>query len=59
MNRLVRAWGRVPAAVDERTVADDLLAATAPIGLLLDRGFLSHAWAANQRACGTARIPGR
>jgi hypothetical protein len=45
-SRLVRAWEIVPAAVDERAVADDLLADASPRGLLLDRGFLRRAWAA-------------
>lgn len=44
--RLVRAWGLVPAAVDERAVADDLLTGVRCAGLLLDRGFLSAPWAA-------------
>ena len=53
-SRLVRAWGLVPAAVDERAVADGLLdGAAPPDGLLLDRGFLGRAWAAEQRARGT------
>ena len=43
-SRLVRAWGIVPAAVDERQVADDLLEGTQPSGLLLDRGFAGQAW---------------
>jgi hypothetical protein len=51
--RLVRAWGIAPAAVDERAVADDLLGAARPAGLLLDRGFLGRAWAAGHRARGT------
>lgn len=51
--RLVRTWEIVPAAVDERAVADDLLGATRPVGLLLDRGFLGRAWAATQAARGT------
>ncbi len=44
--RLVRGWGIVPAAVDERQVADELLegARAAPLGLLLDRGFRGHHW---------------
>lgn len=60
--RLVRAWGLVPAAVDERAVADALLDGTAPpAGLLLDRGFLGRAWAAAHRARGTRVVhtPGR
>jgi Transposase DDE domain len=54
--RLVRARRIVPAAVDERAVADDLLAGPAPAGLLLDRGFLGRAWAAGHRARGTAVV---
>ena len=45
-SRLVRAWSLVPAAVDERAVADDLLLGVNCQGLLLDRGFLSAPWAA-------------
>lgn len=52
-SRLVRAWALVPAAVDERAVADDLLAAAAPAGLLLDQGFRSRPWAAAHRERGT------
>ena len=52
--RLVRAWGIVPAAVDERAVADALLdGEPPPAGLLLDRGFLGRSWAATHRARGT------
>ena len=51
--RLVRAWGIVPAAVDERAVADGLLAGVIPAGLLLDRGFVGRAWADTHRARGT------
>jgi hypothetical protein len=60
-SRLVRTWGLVPAAVDERAVADGLLAGAAPAGLLLDRGFLGAAWAAAHRARGTRVVhaPGR
>jgi hypothetical protein len=59
--RVVRAWGLVPAAVDERAVADGLLAGAAPVGLLLDRGFLGRAWAAAPRRRGTRVVttPGR
>src|SRR5262249_29151523 len=46
--RLVRRWGIVPAAVDERAVADGLLEGAAPAGLLLDCGFAGRAWAAAQ-----------
>jgi Transposase DDE domain len=53
-SRLLRAWGIVPAAVNERDVADGLLAGTpAPAGLLLDREFTGRAWAGEQAACGT------
>jgi hypothetical protein len=54
--RLVRSWGIVPAAVDERAVADGLLEGTTPPGLLLDRGFVRRAWAADHRARGTAVV---
>jgi len=59
--RLVRAWGIVPAAVDERQVAEALLEGTRPGGLLLDRGFTGRAWAAAQEAQGTRVVltPGR
>ena len=59
--RLVRAWGLVPAAVDERAVADGLLEGSPPAGLLLDRGVLGRAWAARHRARGTRVVcaPGR
>jgi Transposase DDE domain len=52
-SRLVRAWEIVPAAVDERAVADDLLGGEAPAGLLLDRGFLRRTWAAEYERRGT------
>jgi hypothetical protein len=60
-SRVVRAWGIVPAAVDERAVADALLAGTVPRGLLLDRGFAGQAWKARQHARGTQVVltPGR
>ena len=54
--RLVRAcaWGMVPAAVDERAVADALRdGGPPPDGLLLDRGFLGQRGAADQRPRGT------
>jgi hypothetical protein len=44
--RLVRAWSLVPAAVDERTVAEDLLEGVRDVFLLLDRGFVGRAWVA-------------
>ena len=50
--RLVRAWGLVPAAVDERAVADDLLDGASPAGLLLDRGFVRRSWAEAYRRRG-------
>jgi hypothetical protein len=53
-SRLVRAWSIVPAAVNERDVADDLLADhSPPAGLLLDRGFVGKAFAARQAQRGT------
>jgi hypothetical protein len=51
--RLIRRWGIVPAAVDERAVADALLGPVCPTGLLLDRGFVGRAWAAAHAARGT------
>lgn len=51
-SRLVRAWAIVPAAVDERKVADGLLEGAAVAGLLLDRGFVSRPWAAGYAARG-------
>lgn len=52
-SRLVRGWGIVPAAVDERQVADALLGDACPVGLLLDRGFAGRAWVAQQAQRGT------
>ncbi len=51
-SRVVRAWSLVPAAVDERAAADDLLEGFHGGGLLLDRGFLSAPWAAKYAARG-------
>jgi hypothetical protein len=51
--RVIRRWGIVPAAVDERAVADALLGRARPTGLLLDRGFVGRAWAATHTARGT------
>jgi hypothetical protein len=51
-SRLVRAWAIVPAAVDERAVADGLLEGAGLEGLLLDRGFVGRAWAAEYRRRG-------
>jgi hypothetical protein len=42
---LIRGWALVPAAVDERRVADGLLDGTRDVGLLTDQGFRSTAWA--------------
>jgi len=54
-SRVIRAWGIVPAAVNERDVADDLLhAGPPPRDLLADRGFTGAAFAAGQAARGTA-----
>jgi hypothetical protein len=50
--RLVRAWAVVPAAVDERAVADALLDGASPAGLLLDRGFVRRTWADAHRRRG-------
>ena len=56
-SRIVRGWGIVPAAVNEREVADDLLdGIRPPAGLLLDRGFAGRAFAARHAACGTAVV---
>jgi hypothetical protein len=46
----------VPAAVDERAVADGLLEGATPAGLLLDRGFLRRARAADRRDRGMAVV---
>ena len=54
-SRIVRAWGIVPAAVNERKVAEDLLAlGPPPADLLADKGFAGRAFAAGQAARGTA-----
>jgi IS5 family transposase len=54
-SRIVRAWSIVPAAVNEREVASDLLeAGPAPRDLLADKGFNGKAFAAQQAARGTA-----
>jgi hypothetical protein len=56
-SRLVRGWGIVPAAVNEREVADDLLDGTRPpAGLLLDRGFAGRDFAARHAGRGTAVV---
>ena len=52
---MVRAWGIVPAAVNERDVAEDLLGTgPPPRDLLADKGFRGAAFAAGQAARGTA-----
>ncbi len=54
-SRIVRAWAIVPAAVNEREVAEDLLqAGPRPRDLLCDKGFRGAAFAAAQTAHGTA-----
>jgi Transposase DDE domain len=54
-SRIVRAWSIVPAAVNEREIAEDLLqAGPAPLDLLADKGFAGQAFAAAQAARGTA-----
>src|SRR6266851_52854 len=54
-SRIVRAWSIVPAAVNEREVAADLLeAGPPPRDLLADKGFNGAAFAAQQAARGTA-----
>ena len=54
-SRIVRAWSIVPAAVNERDVATDLLeAGPRPRDLLADKGFNGAAFAAEQAARGTA-----
>ena len=61
-SRIIRAWAIVPAAVNEREVAEDLLdAGPAPRDLLADKGFSGRAFAAAQAARGTAVLvpPGK
>jgi hypothetical protein len=61
-SRIVRAWSIVPAAVNEREVAEDLLEpGPAPRDLLADKGFNGKAFAASQAARGTAVLvpPGK
>jgi Transposase DDE domain len=54
-SRIVRAWSIVPAAVNEREVAVDLLeAGPAPRDLLADKGFNGKAFAAQLAGLGTA-----
>ena len=56
-SRLVRAWSIVPAAVNERQVATDLLTA-GPVRryLLCDKGFAGRVFAADLAALGTVVI---
>ena len=61
-SRIVRAWAIVPAAVNERETAADLLeTGPAPRDLLADKGFSGRAFAAAQAARGTAVLvpPGK
>ena len=61
-SRVVRAWSIVPAAVNEREVAADLLeAGPAPPDLLADKGFNGKAFAAQLATQGTAVLvpPGK
>jgi IS5 family transposase len=54
-SRIVRSWAIVPAAVNERETAADLLeAGPAPRDLLADKGFSGRAFAAARAARGTA-----
>jgi hypothetical protein len=61
-SRIVRAWSIIPAAVNEREVAEDLLeAGPPPRDLLADKGFSGKAFASSQAARGTAVLvpPGK
>ncbi len=54
-SRIVRSWAIVPAAVNERQAAEDLLeAGPAPRDQLADKGFNGRAFAASQATRGTA-----
>jgi hypothetical protein len=54
-SRVIRAWSIVPAAVNEREIAIDLLeGGPAPRDLLADKGFNGKAFAAELAAQGTA-----
>jgi len=56
-SRIIRAWSIVPAAVDERQVAEDLLnTGPWPADLLADKGFAGQAFAARLAAHGTALL---
>ena len=61
-SRIIRAWSIVPAAVNEREIAEDLLGTgPPPRDLLCDKGFNGKAFAASQAARGTAVLvpPGK
>jgi hypothetical protein len=61
-SRIARAWAIVPAAVNEREAAADLLeAGPAPRDLLTDKGFSGRVFAVAQAARGTAVLvpPGK
>jgi hypothetical protein len=54
-SRIIRAWSIVPAAVNEREIAEDLLqAGPTPRDLLCDKGFNGKAFAARLADRGTA-----
>lgn len=54
-SRIVRAWAIVPAALNERDAATDLLnGIPSPTGLLLDKSFNGHQFTAEQAKHGTA-----
>jgi Transposase DDE domain len=54
-SRIIRAWSIVPAAVNEREIAEDLLeTGPPPRDLLCDKGFNGKSFAAGQAARGTA-----
>jgi len=56
-SRIVRAWSIVPAAVNEREVAEDLLETGPwPRDLLADKGFNGRAFAARLATHGTALL---
>ena len=56
-SRIVRAWSIVPAAVNEREVAEDLLdTGPWPRDLLADKGFSGRAFAARLATRGTALL---
>ena len=61
-SRTNRAWSIVPAAVNEREIAEDLLGTgPPPRDLLCDKGFNGKVFAAGQAARGTAVLvrPGK